>query len=270
MRIEASFQYILNSQVCVGSTTAVIRDWEDPWIFGVEHAKRWCRENSAALSNVTWVSRYHEVTNLSFGAVYSRGGAIASPPRGAICQVQDATMNLPIEHHTKAPWHPGMGNGEGSIFPEDGRTRLEAGGTTLYPIATVNRGWDQEEDEANGRLIAVSPEFYDFAKLILLRQEQDRDIPADIVQHARRLIEKVYPKESEAASPSPEKDPPEALVCSCCGRPMRGRQWWNRDTGWGLCRKCIPLNKDADIPHGEQCTSFGIRGFHFDLPEETQ
>lgn len=60
--------------------------------------------------------------------------------------------------HTPAPWHVGMGNGIGSIFPESGRTRLENGGTTLYPIAQVNQGWDAAEDEANARLIATAPE----------------------------------------------------------------------------------------------------------------
>jgi len=60
--------------------------------------------------------------------------------------------------HTPGQWHIGSGNGEGSIFADNGRTRLEIGGTTLYPICQVNRKWEDEEDEANARLIAAAPE----------------------------------------------------------------------------------------------------------------
>lgn len=60
--------------------------------------------------------------------------------------------------HTPGPWHIGSGNGEGSIFADNGRTRLEIGGTTLYPICQVNRKWEDEEDEANARTIAAAPE----------------------------------------------------------------------------------------------------------------
>jgi len=60
--------------------------------------------------------------------------------------------------HTQGPWHVGAGNGEGSIFADNGRTRLEMGGTTLYPIAQIGRGWNEVEDEANARLITAAPE----------------------------------------------------------------------------------------------------------------
>lgn len=59
--------------------------------------------------------------------------------------------------HTPGPWHMGAGNGSGSIFADEGRTRLEEGGTTLYPIATINHALG-DEDEANARLIAAAPD----------------------------------------------------------------------------------------------------------------
>jgi hypothetical protein len=61
------------------------------------------------------------------------------------------------KQHTATPWHVGAGNGEGAIFAESGRMRLESGGTTLYPVCTIVRGWDEAEDQANARLIAAAP-----------------------------------------------------------------------------------------------------------------
>jgi hypothetical protein len=66
--------------------------------------------------------------------------------------------------HTKGPWHTGQGNGEGSIFCESGRMRLESGGTTLYPVCAISRGWDEGEDEANARLIAAAPDLLEACK----------------------------------------------------------------------------------------------------------
>ena len=63
--------------------------------------------------------------------------------------------------HTKGPWHMGAGNGNGNVFADSGRTRLESGGTTLYPICQVNNGWNEAEDAANARLIAIAPELLD-------------------------------------------------------------------------------------------------------------
>ena len=35
----------------------------------------------------------------------------------------------------------------------------------------------------------------------------------------------------------------EKLICTCCGSYTRGRQWWNRDTGYGLCPDCVDFCK---------------------------
>lgn len=163
-----------------------------------------------------------------------------------------------VEHHTKGPWHLGQGNGEGSIFAEDGRTRFESG-TVLYPIAKYKVGWDDREDDANGRLMVLGPQFHSFCKEIVQGGQQGALIPPHILHTAQELLTLAAP---------PEEDPTEALICTCCGRPMRGRQWWNRDNGYGLCKQCIPQNADANIPTGQTARSFGIRGHHYDLPGE--
>lgn len=69
--------------------------------------------------------------------------------------------------HTPGPWHTGIGNGEFSIFSDSGRTRLESGGTALYPIAQINQGWNAAEDDANARLIAAAPEMFDLLYTVL-------------------------------------------------------------------------------------------------------
>lgn len=30
----------------------------------------------------------------------------------------------------------------------------------------------------------------------------------------------------------------QTLSCNCCGGAGRGRQWWNRDDGYGICGSC--------------------------------
>jgi hypothetical protein len=81
--------------------------------------------------------------------------------------------------HTSTPWHIGAGNGEGAIFAESGRMRLEAGGTTLYPVCTVVRGWDEAEDQANARLIAAAPELLAALRGLLVHFEGPQCLAAD-------------------------------------------------------------------------------------------
>jgi hypothetical protein len=89
-----------------------------------------------------------------------------------------------MNKHTPAPWHVGIGNGEGSIFSDSGRTRLEDGGTTLYPICSYNRGWNADEDAANARLIAAAPELLQALLSIL---EHSREF-GDVEDHETMLV----------------------------------------------------------------------------------
>jgi len=54
------------------------------------------------------------------------------------------------------------------------------------------------------------------------------------------------------------------LTCCCCGESTRGRQWWNRDTGFGLCIHCIDLCKRG-MTEQEFDRCYGVRGVHFDV-----
>ena len=95
-------------------------------------------------------------------------------------------MNIDTHKHTPGPWHMGAGNGEGSIFADNGRTRLEIGGTTLYPIAQIGRGWNEAEDEANARLIAAAPEMLAALQSLTHPMASDEDL-----SHALAVIAKV-------------------------------------------------------------------------------
>jgi hypothetical protein len=85
----------------------------------------------------------------------------------------------------------GAGNGEGSIFADNGRTRLEIGGTTLYSIAQVTRGWNEVEDEANARLIAAAPEMLEALQSLTHPMASDEDL-----QNALAVIAKAKGGES--------------------------------------------------------------------------
>ena len=51
----------------------------------------------------------------------------------------------------------------------------------------------------------------------------------------------------------------ERLACNCCGSSTSGRQWWNRDTGYGVCVEC---SRDREYKTPSMA---GYRGVHFDL-----
>jgi hypothetical protein len=83
---------------------------------------------------------------------------------------------MKTDTHTQGPWHVGAGNGEGSIFSDNGRTRLEIGGTTLYSIAQITRGWNEVEDEANARLIVAAPEMLAALESLTHPMASDEDL----------------------------------------------------------------------------------------------
>lgn len=55
------------------------------------------------------------------------------------------------------------------------------------------------------------------------------------------------------------------LYCACCGAHVKGRQWPNQDTGYGLCGDCgdrIP-QRHADYTPEEMERVYGRRGYHY-------
>ena len=60
-------------------------------------------------------------------------------------------------------------------------------------------------------------------------------------------------------------NPIKALTCACCGESTRGRQWWNRDTGFGVCAKCVAWQVSRGTDIAEIRDLYGDRGTHWGL-----
>ena len=69
------------------------------------------------------------------------------------------------------------------------------------------------------------------------------------------------------------------LRCACCGESVRGRQWSNRDTGYGGCERCADWHRErygegsaeefaANPLQSTAYAMFGERGVHFAIPCE--
>ncbi len=57
------------------------------------------------------------------------------------------------------------------------------------------------------------------------------------------------------------------LTCCCCSEPTQGRQWWNRDSGFGVCKNCIERAFKNESEE-ELENMFGKRGYHYLIEEE--
>lgn len=61
------------------------------------------------------------------------------------------------------------------------------------------------------------------------------------------------------------RQPVRRVLCSCCGGVTQGRQWYNRDIGYGLCASCIDFCHRNETAERFQ-SLYGVRGVHFDIP----
>ena len=55
------------------------------------------------------------------------------------------------------------------------------------------------------------------------------------------------------------------LYCCVCGEQAgRFKQWWNRDTGYGVCRKCIDwMIATRRTPADEIRQNYGVEGENY-------
>ena len=56
------------------------------------------------------------------------------------------------------------------------------------------------------------------------------------------------------------------LTCSCCGEPTQGRQWYNRDAGFGVCVPCSEMiEKKETREYMHEC--YGVKGVHYSIEQ---
>lgn len=53
------------------------------------------------------------------------------------------------------------------------------------------------------------------------------------------------------------------LDCCVCGGGAYGRQWHNRDTGYGLCDSCADWLKSIGTSEQEMKECYGVEGIHY-------
>lgn len=63
--------------------------------------------------------------------------------------------------------------------------------------------------------------------------------------------------------------------CCCCGEQCYGKQWWNRDTGYGICKNCVERQKlnltekyGKDFADREIKECYGIEKIHYNIEEK--
>lgn len=56
------------------------------------------------------------------------------------------------------------------------------------------------------------------------------------------------------------------LICSCCYAYTYGRQWYNRDTGFGLCASCATWLRTRESAEAMK-ENYGIAGVHYEVAE---
>lgn len=60
------------------------------------------------------------------------------------------------------------------------------------------------------------------------------------------------------------------LECACCGSGTRGRQWHNRDTGYGFCVSCFDWLSKRGTSAEEIEKNYGVRGVHWDVKDDSR
>ena len=55
-----------------------------------------------------------------------------------------------------------------------------------------------------------------------------------------------------------------SLECCCCGAPAgRWEQWWNRDTGFGICQNCVDWQRARGTSKEEIEDLYGFEGVNW-------
>lgn len=58
------------------------------------------------------------------------------------------------------------------------------------------------------------------------------------------------------------------MICCCCGARNIGRyaQWWNRDTGYSICARCVKWQAERETLE-EILSMYGRSGINYPAPD---
>ena len=70
-------------------------------------------------------------------------------------------------------------------------------------------------------------------------------------------------KPPEARDRRRDPGPLQWMKCCRCGDRTKGRQWWNRDTGYGICPPCVQRQRDRGTSSEEILELYGQEGIHW-------
>jgi hypothetical protein len=62
---------------------------------------------------------------------------------------------------------------------------------------------------------------------------------------------------------TPHEEAVRPLLCSLCGALTIGRQWLNREAGYGICATCVEWLRQRSTPPVEMLQTYGHEGVHF-------
>lgn len=58
------------------------------------------------------------------------------------------------------------------------------------------------------------------------------------------------------------------LKCCVCGTSAgKYKQHWNRDTGWGVCRKCVDWEISRNVSPDELLDLYGVAGVNYEAQQ---
>jgi hypothetical protein len=100
-----------------------------------------------------------------------------------------------MEQFTQGAWVLGTGTASGCILPLEGRVHSTPEGPITHPIARFDMGWDEKEDQANGRLLVKAKAMYEQLRKVQEDFNDARNFPSDgdLLEYLKKSIDEIEP-----------------------------------------------------------------------------
>lgn len=100
-----------------------------------------------------------------------------------------------MENFTQGEWILGADKAKGCVLSKNGRLGSTLEGPISHPIARFDMGWDEKEDQANGRLLVKAPSMYHLLRKIQgdFHDAQNFRSDADLLDILKNSINEIEP-----------------------------------------------------------------------------